>query len=704
MAEWHGVYVVTLIGSILIPMALAIYAWLRRTTPGALPFVWMMASAAFAALCYLGLAISPNPDVSFFWARLRFLGASAFAVSGTLFLMAYIGRDVWLKPRRLLWLLIIPAISQITIWTNHWHHNFFTNWELEDKGLLSIEMARFGIWYWLHAIYSYGIVAAAIWMLCATYLRSKGVFRQQAARMLLGALLAILISLPSGLGIMEAPLNTLPLGVIIAGLYFTWALFRFGLLDLMPVAHSTIFRSINDAAIVLDSQDRIVEVNPAALRLFGKTEQDLIGQPAGTVFAEDGHLTHWDSSALDTQELIALGNSDQSRNYELRASPLLHQDTQIGRLILLQEVTERRQAEDALRASESRFRLLVDNLPTIVFIFQDGEIAYVNPAVETVTGYSAERILQEGYWALLNPEAQALTKETIRKAASGDIPENYRYDINVIARSGQTRTLHVSLIPLNYEGNPALLGTAMDITGQRQSERQKMDLVMERKRVQILTTFITQASHEFRTPLSTINTSTYLLKNATDPAVQQRHIDTIEAQVNTISDLVSALITMSRLDSGQEIKVRAIDLCQLITNIINTRQTTLEAKNIGSDVQGHTESIMLQADAIYLKMAFESLIDNAIQFTDSGGTITVCLKQAEDHVIVEITDTGCGINDTDLPHIFERFYRADKAGTTRGFGLGLPIARTIISLHRGSIDVESEPGKGSTFRVALPVE
>jgi signal transduction histidine kinase len=97
------------------------------------------------------------------------------------------------------------------------------------------------------------------------------------------------------------------------------------------------------------------------------------------------------------------------------------------------------------------------------------------------------------------------------------------------------------------------------------------------------------------------------------------------------------------------------------------------------------------------------VLNNALRHTPTGGTITIRSRRLDDHALIEIADTGAGIHPEDLPHIFERFYRSDKAGTTRGFGLGLAIARNIIEQHQGTIEVESEPGTGSTFRIVVPL-
>jgi two-component system, OmpR family, sensor kinase len=242
----------------------------------------------------------------------------------------------------------------------------------------------------------------------------------------------------------------------------------------------------------------------------------------------------------------------------------------------------------------------------------------------------------------------------------------------------------------------------MDITARKQAEQEHIELMLERERVQILANFITQASHEFRTPLATIKTSTYLLKKTSDPATQQEHISNIEARVGEINTLVAALTTLSSLDSIRKLTTEEIDLYELIKTVDTSMQLPLQLKKINCTLELEGQQLLIQADITYLRQAIEAIVDNAICFTSDGGAITIRANYSDDNAIIEVTNTGDGLGD-ELPHIFKRFYRADKAGTTRGFGLGLSIAKAIVELHQGTITVESKLGEESTFRIILPM-
>jgi hypothetical protein len=219
MVVLQALYLVVLISSLLIQFGLILFAWTRHTTPGALTFMWFMVTATFIALGYFLLAIAPNATFAYIWARLRFLGMAFLPVTYLLFVLQYVGRgDIWFKSHRYLWLLVIPVITQVVIWTNGHHQAFFSSWSIEKQELLSVETSTFGPWYDVHAIYGYLLVIAGFWILASTLVRAKGIYRRQVLLLLIGSLAAILASLPAALGFMKPPYNTFPLGSIIAGM------------------------------------------------------------------------------------------------------------------------------------------------------------------------------------------------------------------------------------------------------------------------------------------------------------------------------------------------------------------------------------------------------------------------------------------------------------------------------------------------------
>jgi signal transduction histidine kinase len=239
-----------------------------------------------------------------------------------------------------------------------------------------------------------------------------------------------------------------------------------------------------------------------------------------------------------------------------------------------------------------------------------------------------------------------------------------------------------------------------DITDKHIAEQKSFELALQREQTRLLRDFITKASHEFRTPISLINSSIYLLEK-TDERRADR-ISIIRNQTTMLTNLVEHLVTMVTLDSGVTMKYRRLALNSLINMAIVAYSDALEAYSLKLDLADDLP--MINGDARYLHMALLELLENATDHTPKGSEITIRSYSPDEKTIcLEIKDTGGGIQLEDLPYIFDRFYRADESHTTRGFGLGLPIARVIIEAHHGKISVESQPGKGSTFTIRFLV-
>ncbi len=247
-----------------------------------------------------------------------------------------------------------------------------------------------------------------------------------------------------------------------------------------------------------------------------------------------------------------------------------------------------------------------------------------------------------------------------------------------------------------------LVGINRDITALKFAAQRETELELERERSKVLADFITDTSHEFRTPISIIQTSLHLLKNADAAEKQEKHTQSVINQVNRLKDLVESLITMSRLDQQKTAALQPILLSQTIRILIDRTQSTFAAKKLHIDQICEDESLKVAADAVLLDTALGNILNNAIQYTPHEGKITIKTRIHGGHVIIEICDSGIGMSEEIMAQIFRRFYRADQMHTTSGFGLGLPMTQRIIELHHGTVEVESKPDEGSIFRVVLP--
>lgn len=222
-----------------------------------------------------------------------------------------------------------------------------------------------------------------------------------------------------------------------------------------------------------------------------------------------------------------------------------------------------------------------------------------------------------------------------------------------------------------------------------------------------ITQFTADASHELRTPLALMRTTTEVsLRTAeTVSDYRQAQKDVLE-ELEKTSSLVEKLMLLARADAGVETLQRGfVNLADSVKEACDDGQVLAQAKQLTFQENISNSTIVVDGDSQALHRLFLILIDNAVKYTPSGGSITVSLNRNGQSAVAEVSDNGIGIAAQDLPHIFDRFYRADKARSREfgGVGLGLSIARWVAEAHGGSIEVESSAGTGSIFRVRIPL-
>jgi heavy metal sensor kinase len=220
--------------------------------------------------------------------------------------------------------------------------------------------------------------------------------------------------------------------------------------------------------------------------------------------------------------------------------------------------------------------------------------------------------------------------------------------------------------------------------------------------------FTADASHELRTPLAVLRTRAELALRR--PRSEHEYREVLERLLHGLertSDLVERLMLLARADSGDQILQREpLQLDVILSSVCEQGATLAAAKEVHFRTELAPESIPVEGDPDFLERLFLILIDNAVKFTPPRGEIVVSSQLTQGSVIVAVRDNGIGISDADLPNVFERFYRADKARSREsgGAGLGLAIGRWIAQAHRGEIEAESTPGGGALFRVRLPID
>jgi two-component system phosphate regulon sensor histidine kinase PhoR len=272
-----------------------------------------------------------------------------------------------------------------------------------------------------------------------------------------------------------------------------------------------------------------------------------------------------------------------------------------------------------------------------------------------------------------------------------------RESIQMSRGTSEAREMEVSAVPLG-ENSAQMEGAVVlfrDVTQLRQVEEMRRD-------------FVANVSHELRTPLSIFRgyLETLLDDPQQPPGELLRILEIMERHSDRLNALVEDVLSLARLESpGAELDLSEVDLAELLHAIMRDWEKRFGAKQLKSHLNFPGNLPLLNADESRLQEVIYNLLDNAVKYSQTGGTVSLRAAVVGDRVRISVADQGIGIREADLPRIFERFYRADKArsGELGGTGLGLSIVKHIVQLHGGSVDAESEPGKGTTISVLFPV-
>lgn len=487
---------------------------------------------------------------------------------------------------------------------------------------------------------------------------------------------------------------------------------------------------------------RIIDANDAFLQLIGYTRQELV---AGQLQWET--MIPPEYRQLDRNVVSELHPLNVSKPFEkefirkdgvrvpvLLGSTFLERSRQEGVSFVL-DLTERKRTENALKASEERYRLLAEALPQLVWTSDAvGRVSYCNAFWYEYTGLTPEQTMHLGWRAAVHPEDLLRLWEQWQQATSTGA--SFSLECRVRAADGQYRWFLAAIgAARDWQGQVThWVGTAQDISDRKRSEQERERLLTNEQAARaeaeaanrVKDEFLAVLSHELRTPLNPILGWTKLLRTRQFSAEKtEQALEVIERNATLQTQLIEDLLDISRILRGKlKLEVSPVYLVPIIHAAIETVRLAAEAKSLHIHCLLASDLPPVLGDAGRLQQVIWNLLANAVKFTPSGGQITVRLESVmgqglsnTDHkrhpalpdtelAQITITDTGKGISPSFLPHVFDYFRQADGS-TTRSFGglgLGLAIARHLVELHGGQIMAASQgDDQGSTFTVYLPL-
>src|SRR6266498_2022473 len=377
---------------------------------------------------------------------------------------------------------------------------------------------------------------------------------------------------------------------------------------------------------------------------------------------------------------------------------------------------ERKRAEEALRASEEKFRILADTAPVMVWVSGADKLrAFFNKPWLEFTGRAMEEELGYGWAEGVHQEDYDCCLETFN--ASCDAREPFKMEYRLRRHDGEYRWILDHGVPRYspYGDFLGCVGSCIDITERKQVEaREREQLALEQAARATAEAanrskdeFLTMLSHELRSPLNAVLGYTRMLRcGPVDRDAINKVAAIVErnakAQLQIIEDLLdSACVTTGKL----RIKTRPVDLSTVLESALNTVRAAAEAKGIMLVADFGPRPEEMVGDSARLQQVVWNLLSNGIKFTPEGGRVELQMDSDANHIRIKVSDTGKGIEPEFLPFVFDHFRQADSSSTRRygGLGLGLSLAKYLVELHGGTITAASEgAGRGATFTVTLP--
>jgi PAS domain S-box-containing protein len=495
--------------------------------------------------------------------------------------------------------------------------------------------------------------------------------------------------------------------------------------------HRLLVQNLPDSLFSLyDQQLRLLLIEGAMLARLGLAAEDFVGRTLSEITQAGrlGDLEPLHRAALAGKSSLTEHQLPrQGIVYQLHVAPYRDDAGEIvGVCSVARDITERKRAEAQAHAAEERFAKAFEHSPVGVGISDtDGWFISVNPAFCKLLGYTRDELLKLPPAALTHPDDREQSDSLLRSLGAGRL-NSYRVYKRYLHADGHPIdvSVHLALVR-DGDGKPLhVVGQVVDITGQKRQRtiRERELALTHQAREQLIEQnarlveidrmkdeFVALVSHELRTPLTSIvGYLEPLLDREAGPLTptQERFVKTIDRNSRALSRIVGDLLFLASVDAGKlSLQTEDVDLAELVAD-------TVEACGPSADRRGITLSVetdgvpTVRGDRARLAQLTDNLLSNAIKFTPEGGRVEVRGHEAASNAVIEIRDTGVGIAADEIPRLFTRFYRATSATehAISGTGLGLAIVKSITDAHRGTIEVDSTLGVGTTMRLLLPIE
>ncbi|MDX1520184.1 MAG: ATP-binding protein, partial [Anaerolineae bacterium] len=487
----------------------------------------------------------------------------------------------------------------------------------------------------------------------------------------------------------------------------------------------SVLDNIPNTIFVKDAKElRFVRINRAGESMLeanresilGKNDYDLVPSEQADFFVEKDRQVLRQRKIVEIPEKPLTTASGDTRYLHTLKIPILSQDGEPKYLLgILEDITERKMAEEALRASEERFRMVVSSITAHVYITEltaDKQYnnIFISPAIEKISGYPVARIVADWeFWptVMIHPEDQAMARTQIEKLSNGQDSE---IEYRMIRADGRVIWVHDSA-QIQVDGQSKLIfGLVSDITERKEAEellRQAKEAAEAANETKSM--FLSNMTHELRTPMNGVLGMTSLLLDTDLDAEQLDLVKTIRSSGDTLLTVINDILDFSKIEAGKlDFEPVEFDLRLSIEETLDLVAPKAAQKNLNlAYFVEDTVPYSIIQDVTRTRQVLANLLSNAVKFTEEGEVVVKVEGQRQANGNYElhfaVQDTGIGIPPEGIERLFQSFSQVDPSTTRRfgGTGLGLVISKRLVELMGGTMWVDSEVGQGSTFHFTI---
>jgi PAS domain S-box-containing protein len=493
---------------------------------------------------------------------------------------------------------------------------------------------------------------------------------------------------------------------------------------------------VSDYAIyMLDPAGLILSWNLGGQRIKGYSKNEVIGQHFSLFFTAEDIQRGKPTAILES---AAREGKYQEEGWRVRKDGSLFWASVVVSALydargelrgfgkVTRDMTEARQAQEALRQSEERFRLLVEGVRDYAIFMLDstGHIMSWNSGAQLIKGYTPDEIIGR-HFSIFYPAGDIRDGKPERELRIAVAEGRYEEEGWRLRKDGSRFWANV-LITALFDAHGQLQGfgkVTRDMTERKLAEEQREQLREQEWQLQhereeraqieaaerLRDSFLTILAHELRTPLTSLlgNAKLLLRRGEREGDLSergQRSVKVIVNQASRLNDMISLQLDISRLHTGQlRIERTTLDVGALARQVVEEFLPTITVHTLA--YIGSNTPLLIEGDELRLIQVLQNLVQNAIKYSPAGGAVQIKAERYDTTVRVAVSDSGVGIPQADLPHLFQRFYRASNVDERQisGLGVGLYIVKELVALQGGTVEVVSEEGRGSTFTIILPL-